>query len=115
MPGAKNGGKTQGFFEVFADAWKVDPTAAGATLEDTITLDDKTSAPALVTPAAYAKCKVELSLRNGGLTFVLTEPGCDSMKITDEKLKGGLEARATAVHKPSGAKVPLHIKLAPKK
>ena len=53
--------------------------------------------------------------RNSTLTVEVTEPGCDASQILKETLPDGLEVTTTAIWKPTGAKVPVRLSIAPKK
>jgi hypothetical protein len=126
-PAAMNGGKTQGFIEVPA-AWTMDAMPAGG-LEPKqfIAFSDATSI--ITPPATLAKktgtCKVTIGdfgatfvaasgQRFSSLTVMVTEPGCDSSKMLQEKLTEGLEATTTATWKPTGTKIPVRLSIAPK-
>lgn len=114
MPAAKNGGKTQGWIEVFG-TWTMDPPlAAGQAPKDVLEIQE---APATITPALAPAtgCTVTATGFTGtlGLNITATEPGCDSIKMLQVKVTTPLEVKTRAVWRATKTSVPVTIKLTP--
>jgi len=128
LPAAMNGGKTQGILEIPA-VWTLDAMPAGGIEpKQFLTFNDTVSK--FTPPPALAKktgtCTVNIGdfgatfvaangQRISTLTVEVTEPGCDASQILKETLPDGLEVTTTAIWKPTGAKVPVRLSIAPKK
>jgi hypothetical protein len=118
MPAANNGGKTQGWIEVFAN-WTMDPPLpAGKAPKDFLAFNDTVSIATVAPPIASAgKCTLTaggLEAAGGSFTLTATEPGCDSMKMLDEKLAAPVTITTRAVWTATKTPVPVTITLTPK-